>query len=265
MCPLNAPLQYGSSCCTDLPSCLAGSVVNVDPSIVLPILPTIPASGGIVPTRVTISGTITNVVNIYTSPSSSGVTLTSIATITFPPGAFSSSSGHDVHGVSIVPPSTNFTTQDFVKVITPVFDIILDDSSPSTFLPTTIAFSSSSIPLSVIADLPDLCLGYINSDNLWVCQDRKLVLLSDGGITGLTTHFTPFALINYPADQEDKSQGSSSSHKTKVYVGVFVTLGVLLIVGAAVFIILKSRGGRFNRMRDDTHSTNSVVLSEMSK
>jgi hypothetical protein len=61
-----------------------------------------------------------------------------------------------------------------------------------------------------------------------------------------------------------KSQGSSSSKKTKIYVGVFVPLGILALVGAVIVVIFRSRSGRFNRMRD-THNTNSVTLSDISK
>jgi len=106
-----------------------------------------------------------------------------------------------------------------------------------------------------------------------VCQDNNLVLVSDGSVTGQTTHFTPFALINYPGGGDKivgtGSSSSSKSKKTGIYVGVFVTLGVLIVAAAVTLLVIRRRNpalfsrmfsSRFNRMMDDSRGVDMANM-----
>jgi len=86
------------------------------------------------------------------------------------------------------------------------------------------------------------CLGYVEEiSEEWKCQDSSLVWVNQSFVTGVTDHFTSFAIILEPnSENQIAPKGSPPPLSNAVIAGVVVAVFVV-IVGITTAIVLYLR------------------------
>ncbi|KAF2076090.1 hypothetical protein CYY_002604 [Polysphondylium violaceum] len=94
---------------------------------------------------------------------------------------------------------------------------------------------------SLSIDQSEMCLAYIDEDEMiWKCVDDKITI-SENRIIGFTDHFTSFAILtNYNTDSD--SQSTFNVNKKQIIIGSVVgCFGLTLIIVATIIIYQKSK------------------------
>lgn len=105
----------------------------------------------------------------------------------------------------------------------------------------------------------DRCLGFVNADDQWECEDYCLDTDGQEGICGNSDHLTNFAVLLDSRGGSNSRCGSSSQDWRLVWASAALVCVAMLVVLAAVLVIEIRL--RFNVSVDETRLTRTFVQS----
>eukprot|EP01112_Ceratiomyxa_fruticulosa_P007886 TRINITY_DN2055_c0_g2_i1.p1 TRINITY_DN2055_c0_g2~~TRINITY_DN2055_c0_g2_i1.p1 ORF type:complete len:459 (-),score=99.48 TRINITY_DN2055_c0_g2_i1:39-1415(-) len=102
-----------------------------------------------------------------------------------------------------------------------------------------------------------LCLGFINEESKWVCQDRNLFWADRHSVLGSTPHLTSFAIIVDPSAKHIRKPTAVKFDVIEVSV---IALSIVITVTGVLFVVIAiSR----QRKREISREVDRVVLDNL--